>query len=176
MSALRLCVARWLGGGSSKCIVVGVNNASRPLQAVRTICHKNHIDPEVVKNKSQPWDWEKKRYTVVHQYISKADKCVYRWDENTKVIVVEGNIASGKTTFAKKLADELGMKYVPEPSFEDMYIDRYGYDYRLLNWRLPEWVQAVDYRMFYENPKHVGWPHAQLQFYYVGLNECLALV
>jgi len=173
MSALRLCVQRW--NGNAKCMAIGIaNNASiaKPIgtglttqQSVRSICHKDHMDPEVVKNKSKAWDWENKRYSWIDQYVLKRDKCVYRWDENTKIIAVEGNIASGKTTFAKKLADELGMKYVKEPDFDDMYIDRFGFDYRTLNWRLPEWVQAVDYRLFYENPKHQGWPTTHLMQY-----------
>ncbi|XP_069790388.1 NADH dehydrogenase [ubiquinone] 1 alpha subcomplex subunit 10, mitochondrial isoform X2 [Narcine bancroftii] len=37
-----------------------------------------------------------------------------KFKENSKIITVEGNLSSGKGDLAKKLADKLGMLYIPE--------------------------------------------------------------
>ena len=76
-----------------------------------------------------PWPYETKKYRWYHSFFS-IDKTVHRMDENTKVIVVEGNIGVGKTTLAKNLADLLGMKYLPEPGFPDYYKWIVGIDLR----------------------------------------------
>ena len=57
----------------------------------------------------------------------------YRFDENSKLIVVEGAHAIGKSKFAQELADDLEMKYVPTPRITDMMIDGYGVDLRQYN-------------------------------------------
>ena len=54
-------------------------------------------------------------------------------DENSKLIVVEGAHAIGKSKFAQELADELEMKYFPTPRITDMMIDGYGVDLRQYN-------------------------------------------
>ncbi|KAJ8024919.1 NADH dehydrogenase [ubiquinone] 1 alpha subcomplex subunit 10, mitochondrial [Holothuria leucospilota] len=41
-------------------------------------------------------------------------KFMHKFDENSKIIVLDGNLAVGKTTMAADLADKLGMKYFPE--------------------------------------------------------------
>jgi NADH dehydrogenase (ubiquinone) 1 alpha subcomplex subunit 10 len=42
-------------------------------------------------------------------------------------------VALGKSKFAKELADELDMLYVPPVSMEDFYINPDGYDLRELD-------------------------------------------
>ena len=41
-------------------------------------------------------------------------KFMHKFDERSKIIVVDGNIGCGKSTFSQELAKELGMKHVPE--------------------------------------------------------------
>ncbi|KAI1299351.1 NADH dehydrogenase [ubiquinone] 1 alpha subcomplex subunit 10, mitochondrial [Halotydeus destructor] len=133
--------------------------------SVRTICHKDHMDPEVASWKPKPWPYEHKKYDMFTQLVLKRDRTIHRWDENTKVICIDGNIGAGKTSFAKQLNEQLGMKFYPEPDFDRIFVDAGGFDYRTLNWRLPAWGQSMDIRMFYENPHHVLSPNMQCAMY-----------
>lgn len=68
------------------------------------------------------------------------------------MIVVEGPIASGKTAFAKELAVELDMQYVPQPTLDDIYINPYGYDMRQLDPQLPKNMRSFDVKNFLLDP------------------------
>lgn len=81
------------------------------------------------------------------------------------MIVVEGPIASGKSAFAKDLAKDLDMFYVPQPSMDDVYINSYGYDLRQLDANLPENVRSFDERKFCENPNHRNVAQMQIRMY-----------
>jgi NADH dehydrogenase (ubiquinone) 1 alpha subcomplex subunit 10 len=61
----------------------------------------------------------------------------HRFDENTKIIVVEGPIAAGKSAFAKSLAEDLVMLRMPEVKIDAVYINDYSYDLRKLDLQLP---------------------------------------
>ncbi len=50
-----------------------------------------------------------------------------RFDENTKILIVDGAHGVGKTKFAKELAEELEMRYVPQPSMDYFYMSPYGH-------------------------------------------------
>lgn len=71
-----------------------------------------------------------------------------------QIILVEGPIAAGKTDFAKKLADELDMYYLPQASMDDVYINEYGYDMRELDSKLPPGAQSFDEKKFLNDPKN----------------------
>lgn len=79
-----------------------------------------------------------------------------RLNENSKIIVVDGPIASGKTEFCKKLADELDMIAMP-PANMDMYYIRGDFDWRSLD---SEWstenMKSFDEKTFCQNPKHIN--------------------
>lgn len=64
---------------------------------------------KVVKPKA--YDYKEKPYGFIQACLDKTTK---RFDENSKIIVVDGPIASGKSKFAKELAGELEMLYLPE--------------------------------------------------------------
>lgn len=66
--------------------------------------------------------------------------------------MVEGPIASGKTAFAKELADELDMLYVPQPTLDEIYINPYGYDLRQLDPQLPKNIRSFDVKNFCSTP------------------------
>lgn len=68
------------------------------------------------------------------------------------MIVVEGPVASGKTSFAKELADELEMLYVPAPTMDDIYINPYGFDLRTLDPQLPKNCRSFDVKNFCLDP------------------------
>ena len=128
---------------------------SKSIQVTSTagICHKANLDPEVLASNPPPWPYEKKKFTVFHDILG-LDSTTDRFNENTVIITVDGPPACGKTAFAAKLADELGMKHISEPSLDTAYVTYYGYDYRVLNPLLPKEGQLLDLKGFLENPFH----------------------
>lgn len=68
------------------------------------------------------------------------------------MIVVEGPIASGKSNFAKDLAKDLDMHYVPQPSMDQIYINPYGFDMRTLDSQLPKNTRSYDEKSFCTDP------------------------
>lgn len=68
------------------------------------------------------------------------------------MVVVEGPIASGKSEFAKELAQELDMHYVPQPTLDEIYINPYGYDMRQLDPLLPKNTRSFDVKNFCLTP------------------------
>lgn len=68
------------------------------------------------------------------------------------MIVVEGNIASGKSSFAKELAEDLEMFYMPQPTLDMIYINPYGFDLRTLDPQLPEATRSFDVKNFCLTP------------------------
>ncbi|KAK3568806.1 hypothetical protein QTP86_017400 [Hemibagrus guttatus] len=51
-----------------------------------------------------------------------GERTTPRLKENSKIFCIDGNIASGKGALAQKLADRLGMLYMPEPDVN--YVDK----------------------------------------------------
>lgn len=70
------------------------------------------------------------------------------------MICVDGPIASGKSNFAKELAKELDMLYVPAASMDDLYINSYGFDVRTLDDQLPEGAKSFDAKRFNLEPNN----------------------
>lgn len=106
-------------------------------------------------SKPKPFPYLEKKYTAFQACKDVLFKTTtHRFDENTKVVVVDGPIAAGKSAFAKELATELEMKYFPEPTMDNYYINSYGYDLRKLDPQLPASVQSFDANNFLQNPTH----------------------
>lgn len=120
-----------------------------------SICHKSKLPPKNVKH----WPYKEKSWNPLNLWTDPFTK--KKFDENTKVIQIEGNIASGKREFANQLAEELGMKVFPEISLDNLYINLTGYDYRALNPSLPERLKICDLEMFHENPARHSVVHMQ---------------
>lgn len=74
--------------------------------------------------KPKPFPYEKRQFGLLQHLL--GDRTTLRFDENTKVVVVEGAHAVGKTKFAKELAEELGMKYHPAPNMDMFFKSPYG--------------------------------------------------
>ncbi|CAJ1079034.1 NADH dehydrogenase 1 alpha subcomplex subunit 10%2C mitochondrial [Notolabrus celidotus] [Xyrichtys novacula] len=51
-----------------------------------------------------------------------GERTTPRFSQNSKIITVDGNLASGKGALAQKVAERLGMLYMPEP--DTFYIDK----------------------------------------------------
>lgn len=65
-------------------------------------------------------------------------------------------MASGKTAFAKQLATDLDMHYVPDADLDEFLINPYGFDRRQLDPLLPENARSFDTKDFLTNPRHVN--------------------
>lgn len=115
-----------------------------------------------------PFPYKEKKYNWYYQLF---DRTVDRFNENTKVLLVEGPIAAGKSTFAKQLAEDLDMEYFPEANFDTMYINAYGSDLRSLNPRLPRVAQYLDIKGFYRDPKHPNVPSMQMEMLFLRYNQ-----
>ena len=140
---------------SRRSLLPAVRKAVRKVQAAG-ICHKDHIDEEIMRDKPAPWPYDRKRFNWWHKNILRIDRTVERFDENSVVVTVEGPMAVGKHDFGVKLADLLGMRYYGEATVEPLLLPDDGFDRRTLNWLLPESAQLVDQKMFYLNPRHRG--------------------
>ncbi|XP_065317073.1 NADH dehydrogenase [ubiquinone] 1 alpha subcomplex subunit 10, mitochondrial-like isoform X2 [Gordionus sp. m RMFG-2023] len=135
------------------------------------------IDPNLpeyeinnILERPKPFPYQTHSY---NSFWSIFDGTLKRWDENSKLIVVDGNIGSGKSEFAHNLAKAMGMKFYKKVSLDMLYIDEYGFDQRVLNTFLltprknsiftplpgqsyPDFrdVAALDLPDFYADPGH----------------------
>lgn len=112
--------------------------------------------------KPEPFDYVNKNYTWLRSIF---DRTTHRFDENTKVIVVEGPVAAGKSQFACRLADDLGMMYFPEANMDLHYIRPNGIDLRSFDHQIPEDTRTFDHANFCMNPKHRLAGNFQLMMY-----------
>lgn len=111
-----------------------------------------------------PFDWRHKRYNFWNYTFDPMEK---RLDDNTKVVVVEGMPAVGKDKFAKKLAEELEMVYIPPPTFDSIWVNPYGFDHRSLNDRLPIDAKFFDLESFLRDPKGRNTAPMQVAMLYI---------
>ncbi|KAL0129498.1 hypothetical protein PUN28_001636 [Cardiocondyla obscurior] len=147
---------------------LGYNNLTRQLckvtvsNNVTQLAFISHKSKRVNRQRIAPFDYFNKKYNFWAQLF---DPMVDRCDENSKVIVVEGPIAAGKSKVAAKLAEELEMVYLPPPTFDEFYINEYGYDIRTLDDRLSPKSQSCDVQKFLTNPHHPNVPMFQFHYF-----------
>ncbi|KAI6172824.1 NADH dehydrogenase [ubiquinone] 1 alpha subcomplex subunit 10, mitochondrial [Aphelenchoides besseyi] len=113
----------------------------------RTIVSKTYFKEPA--NYKEPWPYKEKGYT---RFNWPQDFTKNRLHENSKLIVVEGNIGAGKSTVAAEIADQLGFLHMPEFRMDEILIDRYGNDLRKYYHLFPKAFRIPDVNMFYENP------------------------
>ncbi|KOC67947.1 NADH dehydrogenase [ubiquinone] 1 alpha subcomplex subunit 10, mitochondrial [Habropoda laboriosa] len=131
---------------------------------------KSHNVTQVAFIKRLSLKVERAKPTKVYPYWRKgytvrsliSDPLVYKYDESSKLIVVDGLPAIGKTKFCEKLAEEFGLLYMPPPTHDQIYINCYGYDFRELDSKLPSNAQSYDLKRFLKNPNHPQVPQFQL--------------
>ncbi|XP_011307868.1 NADH dehydrogenase [ubiquinone] 1 alpha subcomplex subunit 10, mitochondrial [Fopius arisanus] len=117
-----------------------------------------------------PFDYRNKNYGQWHVWTDPMEK---RFDDNSKVIVVDGLPAAGKFEFCKKLADELEMCHYPAVTFDDLHVDPHDFDYRTLNSKLPIDCQYVDINTFLRDPKGFNSTSVQVHQY---LLRCMTYI
>lgn len=156
-TVLRLTCSRLYRGGG------GLPTSATPsiLQQRRSITSKSmRGGPREIIHK--PFPYKEKMYGVIQSLF---DKTRFRLNENSKLLIVEGPIAAGKSKLAKELADELEMHHMPEPTMDLVYINPYGYDMRQLDPQLPEQCKSFDVAKFCLNPSHPSAATFQIQMY-----------
>lgn len=151
--------------------ISGIASSQQQHQQSRSITGKKFRDKSV--KKPSPWPYKEKKYTYAHAFFINTTPY---FDENTRVITIDGNIGCGKTELAKQLAEELEMKYFPEPSVDSLYIDYSGFDYRVLDPYLPKSMESCDLKRFYSNPHHHNVGYFQMNMFMLRLEQyCEAL-
>ncbi|CAH0760222.1 unnamed protein product [Diatraea saccharalis] len=118
--------------------------------------------------KPAPFDYVNKDYTW---FRSLFDRTTHRLDENSKVVVVEGPVAAGKTQFAAALADDLGMKHFQEANMDIHYKRPNGCDLRMFNDQIPEDTRTFDHVDFNLNPNHRLAANYQIMMYIARYNQ-----
>jgi len=78
----------------------------------------------------KPWPYKQLGFNYLYHLMDGTTK---RFNDNSKVIVIEGPPGLGKSKFAAELAEELDMLYVPNSTMDDYYNNSYGYDLRELD-------------------------------------------
>jgi len=98
----------------------------------------------------KPWPYETLGFSYFFHLIDGTTK---RFNDNTKMVVVDGPPALEKSKFAKELADELDMIYVPPVTMENYYVNHNGYDLRELDHKFhyPRNI-SFDEKKFAQNP------------------------
>ncbi|XP_018420119.1 PREDICTED: NADH dehydrogenase [ubiquinone] 1 alpha subcomplex subunit 10, mitochondrial [Nanorana parkeri] len=77
-----------------------------------------------------------------------GERTTKRFGPNSKIVTVDGNLASGKGKLAKELAQRLGMKYFPEA--DQFYLDKVYGDGKILP---TKFCGIYSLEKFYEDPK-----------------------
>ena len=80
------------------------------------------------------------------------DRTTSRMDENSRVILVDGAHAVGKTELAKQLASEFDMHYQPYPRMSDYYVNYWGDDLNDYGVYLTDMYKPYDERDWSRNP------------------------
>lgn len=119
-------------------------------------------------DRPKPYPYKDKCYNVWQAIF---DKTTWRFNENSKIIVVDGPLAAGKSDFGKALADELEMLFMPEPTLDRIYTNAYGYDLRQLDKDLPERCRSFENKHFLTNPKHDQVASFQIKMLYLRYSD-----
>lgn len=121
--------------------------------------------------KTSPFPYKKRRYNFMYLKFPFLDSTIERFNANSKVIVVDGNIGSRKEEVAKSIAKAFGLHYMPEPRIEDLYVNKDGFDYRTLNQYIHPKLYAIDEKMYYENPHHEAVPWFKILYYRIRFKQ-----
>lgn len=158
--------------------LTGLNNvtASSKLLAVTAVNNKvskNNIYSKtsgMIEPRKKPWPYKTLGFNYWHSLM---DVTVNRFNDNSKLIVVEGPPALEKTKFAKELADELDMVYVSGANMEEFYINSYGYDLRELDhlWSF-EKNMSFDEKKFAQDPTAYNGGLDRMQYELMHMHYC----
>lgn len=123
---------------------------------MKTLALKEHI----VKPPSYPY-WEKE----CNDFAMMFDPMSLRYDENSKLIIVEGPPAVGKTKLCETIAKEFGLLYMPTVTHDEIFINPYGFDVRSISSKVPVSFKPHDLNDFLKDPHHVQTAMFQLGYF-----------
>jgi len=151
-----------LSRGWARTVTILSSPASSVSIQKATIASANHLEknPDALP----PFAWYKEKFSFPRSWVSNTTR---RFNDNTRIIIVEGNVASGITDFSKELASELGMIHIPYPDLDWGYTNHYGVDRRPYLMELPEHNPERPYEMhhFLQDPTHRNAIVMQLKLY-----------
>lgn len=148
------------------------------IHKLSTVILTRHISGKVLRtriDKPEPFPYWDKDYNYFWRCMDYPTWT--RFDENTKVIVVDGPIASGKSEIVKKIAEEFEMLSVQQPTTDLYYINHAGYDMRQLDPKLPFSCRSFDEKNFCRNPRDPRVSTFQMLMYRLRFSvyiDCLA--
>ncbi|KAF5274863.1 hypothetical protein FQA39_LY07045 [Lamprigera yunnana] len=164
-AVFRIGVVRVLCSQNTNKLLSNRNDLILPVRGIYGKALKNALPPIWKPN---PWPYKTKRYNLFHYLYDKTSK---RIDENSKIIVVEGSVATGKTELAKCLAEDLDMLYLPEANQDMLYTNSYGFNFKTLDCELPAKLRSFDIPDFLCNPRHNLSAIFQIRQYIVKLTQ-----
>ncbi|KAL8567924.1 hypothetical protein ACOMHN_059046 [Nucella lapillus] len=147
---MALIVNRAISAVQSHARQISAVHASRAkaitLPCTTQVAHLTTTHGEPAKRKYAPWPYEKRPYNSFYQFF---DNTMKRFDDNTKIILIEGNLAVGKSWFGEQIAKEFDMKYFPDLKDEKIFLTGENFDLRSLNEQLPARSGFCDIQTFY---------------------------
>lgn len=142
--------------------------ASKNFNSVTQVAFMKTLTSKPNIPKPAPFPYWKKRCSEINMTF---DPTTLRFDENSKVIVVDGPPAVGKTKLCEQIAKEFGLLYMPPPVFDEMYINYYGFDVRSLNPKLKDEWRMRDLTDFLRDPDHKGTARIQYGIFLMRIEQ-----
>ena len=144
--------------------------ASKNFNIVTQVAFMKTLSNKPFTPKPAPFPyWEK----LCNEINMTFDPTTLRFDENTKVIVVDGPPASGKSKLCEQIAKEFGLLYMPPPVFDEMYINYYGFDVRSLNPKLKDEWRMRDLTDFLRDPDNRATARIQYGIFMMRMEQYL---
>ncbi|KAI3381920.1 hypothetical protein SNEBB_010695 [Seison nebaliae] len=114
---------------------------------------------------AMPFDYEKRKYNGFWEAIGYGTYC--NLGNNSLVFQFDGNLGSGKSKVAEKLAEDIQFKYIPFPDVDGiMRPNSYNLNFReLLNEKLPQRLQIPNMEMLCENPSPMHGGRCQFEIF-----------
>lgn len=97
-------------------------------------------------------------------------------DENSKIIVIDGPPAAGKTELGKALAEEFDMLYVPGTDLSSYYVNSVGFDLRTIDPFVPETMRSFSVAKWHQDPSAWLLTRMQLDYFYIKYHEYMDAV
>jgi len=132
------------------------SNFRPTVQVQRCIVSKELRDPDY--KRVAPFPYETKNYNLMRALF---DDVTHRFDENTKIIVIDGPPTGNKEAFGRYLADQLDMKYQPDADLDMFNLDEYGVDLRCLNPDIDPTMRSLDIHEWLQQPNAYHTPNMQ---------------
>lgn len=127
LGVVRTGTASLQGAASLFRVSPGILSSSFNITPVAHLTATSLVEPIT---RVKPWPYKERTYNQFWQFLDHTSK---RFDDNTRLIVVDGNIATGKTEFAKKVAESFDLLYVPDVHPNEVFFNEDGFDMRQLD-------------------------------------------